>query len=210
MAKILPGETDIYAITDAGLSLGRPLEEVASALLGAGVRILQYREKKLKAGAMLRQGAHHGAQKSTSTGSSLRPTWRSKLPASSSSGRPTNSGWWQRPQLGLAARRSRGTRFTAAQCGQTRCSESSDMGRLRWMTLRILGRRAPRQESCQQVAPSLRARARHSSSSLFDCSPLVGQPARCRAASSPSARIQSSRSLRQGMKWNSLPPRQTT
>ena len=55
MAKILPGETDIYAITDAGLSLGRPLEEVASALLGAGVRILQYREKKLKAGAMLEE-----------------------------------------------------------------------------------------------------------------------------------------------------------
>ena len=55
MAKILPGDTDIYAITDAGLSLGRPLEEVASALLGAGVRILQYREKKLKAGAMLEE-----------------------------------------------------------------------------------------------------------------------------------------------------------
>ena len=55
MARILPGESDIYAITDAGLSLGRPLEEVASALLGAGVRILQYREKKLKAGAMLEE-----------------------------------------------------------------------------------------------------------------------------------------------------------
>ncbi|WP_374287614.1 thiamine phosphate synthase [Desulfovibrio desulfuricans] len=55
MAKILPGETDIYAITDAGLSLGRPLEEVVSALLGAGVRIVQYREKKLKAGAMLEE-----------------------------------------------------------------------------------------------------------------------------------------------------------
>ena len=39
MPKILPGETDIYAITDSRLSLGRPLEEVASALLGAGVRI---------------------------------------------------------------------------------------------------------------------------------------------------------------------------
>ena len=55
MAKILPGETDIYAITDAGLSLGRPLEEVVSALLGAGVRIVQYREEKLKAGAMLEE-----------------------------------------------------------------------------------------------------------------------------------------------------------
>ena len=55
MSRILPGETDIYAITDAGLSLGRPLEEVVSALMGAGVRILQYREKKLKAGAMLEE-----------------------------------------------------------------------------------------------------------------------------------------------------------
>ena len=55
MPRILPGETDIYAITDAGLSLGRPLEEVVSALMGAGVRILQYREKKLKSGAMLEE-----------------------------------------------------------------------------------------------------------------------------------------------------------
>ncbi len=55
MPRILPGETDIYAITDAGLSLGRSLEEVVSALMGAGVRILQYREKKLKAGAMLEE-----------------------------------------------------------------------------------------------------------------------------------------------------------
>ncbi len=55
MAKILPGEADIYAITDSRLSLGRPLEEVASALLGAGVRILQYREKHLKGGEMLEE-----------------------------------------------------------------------------------------------------------------------------------------------------------
>ena len=55
MFKILPGETDIYAITDSRLSLGRPLEEVATALLGAGVRILQYREKHLKGGEMLEE-----------------------------------------------------------------------------------------------------------------------------------------------------------
>ena len=55
MPRSLPGETDIYAITDAGLSLGRPLEEVVSALMGAGVRILQYREKMLKSGAMLEE-----------------------------------------------------------------------------------------------------------------------------------------------------------
>jgi thiamine-phosphate pyrophosphorylase len=53
--KILPGQTDIYAITDTRLSLGRSVAEVAAALLGAGVRILQYREKKLKAGQMLEE-----------------------------------------------------------------------------------------------------------------------------------------------------------
>ena len=55
MTRILPGETDLYALTDARLSLGRPLEEVARALLGAGVKILQYREKKAKAGQMLEE-----------------------------------------------------------------------------------------------------------------------------------------------------------
>lgn len=55
MPVILPGQTDLYALTDARLSLGRPLADVAEALLGAGVRILQYREKKLKAGQMLEE-----------------------------------------------------------------------------------------------------------------------------------------------------------
>lgn len=55
MPVILPGQTDIYALTDARLSLGRPLADVAQALLDAGVRILQYREKKLKAGQMLEE-----------------------------------------------------------------------------------------------------------------------------------------------------------
>lgn len=45
MARILPGETDIYALTDSRLSLGRPLEHVCRQLLEAGVKILQYREK---------------------------------------------------------------------------------------------------------------------------------------------------------------------
>lgn len=46
MPRILPGETDLYALTDSRLSLGRPLAEVAKALLESGIRILQYREKK--------------------------------------------------------------------------------------------------------------------------------------------------------------------
>ena len=53
MPVILPNKTDIYGITDEGLSLGRSLEEVSRALLGAGVRILQYREKKMHDGEML-------------------------------------------------------------------------------------------------------------------------------------------------------------
>lgn len=53
MSIILPGETDLYAITDERLSLGRSLEEVARELLGAGIRILQYREKKMHDREML-------------------------------------------------------------------------------------------------------------------------------------------------------------
>lgn len=55
MPKILPGQTDIYALTDSRLSLGRPLAEVADKLLSSGIRILQYREKKLPAGKMLEE-----------------------------------------------------------------------------------------------------------------------------------------------------------
>ncbi len=55
MPIILPNQTDIYALTDSKLSLGRHVEEVAKALLQAGVKILQYREKKKKAGEMLEE-----------------------------------------------------------------------------------------------------------------------------------------------------------
>lgn len=55
MARILPGETDLYALTDSRLSLGRPLESVARALLESGVKILQYREKKLPGAKMLEE-----------------------------------------------------------------------------------------------------------------------------------------------------------
>lgn len=58
VTRILPGtrpDADIYALTDNRLSLGRSLEEIASALLGAGVRILQYREKEMDGGEMLEQ-----------------------------------------------------------------------------------------------------------------------------------------------------------
>ena len=56
MPRLLPGtspETNLYAITDDGLSLGRPVLDVAKALLDSGIKILQYREKDKKAGQML-------------------------------------------------------------------------------------------------------------------------------------------------------------
>lgn len=55
MPRILPDATDIYALTDSRLSRGRSVEEVVAALLKGGVRIIQYREKELHGGEMLRQ-----------------------------------------------------------------------------------------------------------------------------------------------------------
>ena len=58
MPRLLPGtspETDLYALTDDELSLGRPAVEVAKALLDSGIKILQYREKEKKAGQMLKE-----------------------------------------------------------------------------------------------------------------------------------------------------------
>ena len=56
MPRLLPGtspETNLYALTDDELSLGRPVLDVAKALLDSGIKILQYREKNKKAGQML-------------------------------------------------------------------------------------------------------------------------------------------------------------
>ncbi|MBQ4616660.1 MAG: thiamine phosphate synthase [Mailhella sp.] len=55
MVRILPDETDIYALTDSKFARGRSVEEQARALLGSGVKILQYREKHAKAGVMLEE-----------------------------------------------------------------------------------------------------------------------------------------------------------
>ena len=55
MAKILPGETDLYALTDSRLSRGRSLQEVVGALLDADIRIIQYREKHMGIRTMLEE-----------------------------------------------------------------------------------------------------------------------------------------------------------
>ncbi len=46
-------QTDIYALTDSGQCLGRSTVAVASAMMEAGLKILQYREKKKPKGEML-------------------------------------------------------------------------------------------------------------------------------------------------------------
>lgn len=56
MSRILPGVgpgAELYALTDSHLSLGRPTLDVARALLDAGVKILQYREKDTPGKVML-------------------------------------------------------------------------------------------------------------------------------------------------------------
>lgn len=53
MARILPGETDLYALTDSRLGLGRNAVEQARLFLDAGIRIIQYREKKMNGRKML-------------------------------------------------------------------------------------------------------------------------------------------------------------
>jgi hypothetical protein len=73
-----------------------------------------------KCGAITWQGPHHGAQKSTSSGSSLRSAWALKWSTPSTSGCAVNSGWWQRPQDGPSASRAAGTRLSEWQCGQAR------------------------------------------------------------------------------------------
>ena len=47
--------TDIYALTDANLSLNRPTLEIVDAMLEAGIGIIQYREKHKSSGAMLEE-----------------------------------------------------------------------------------------------------------------------------------------------------------
>jgi thiamine-phosphate pyrophosphorylase len=55
MPRILPGETELYALTDSRLSLGRSTVDVVDALLRAGIRIIQYREKQRSSRTMLQE-----------------------------------------------------------------------------------------------------------------------------------------------------------
>lgn len=56
MPRILPGpDAPLYALTDHGLSNGRDVIEVVNAMLLAGIKIIQYREKEKKSGLMLKE-----------------------------------------------------------------------------------------------------------------------------------------------------------
>lgn len=58
MPRILPGtrpDAELYALTDSRLCRGRSTETVARALLDAGIKILQYREKDKEGAEMLRE-----------------------------------------------------------------------------------------------------------------------------------------------------------
>src|ERR1700733_9566684 len=72
-----------------------------------------------KIGAIVRHGPHHGAQKSTISGMSLRSTCLSKVFAVSTIGSPVNRFALQAPHVASEAGRLAGTRLTAEQWGQT-------------------------------------------------------------------------------------------
>ncbi len=54
MKRVFP-RTDLYGITDFGLSRGRNNVDVVRAMLDCGVKIIQYREKDRKSGVMLEE-----------------------------------------------------------------------------------------------------------------------------------------------------------
>lgn len=73
-----------------------------------------------KNGAIILQGPHQGAQKSTTKGTSLRVSCRSKVWSVSVMGCPVKNGSLHFPQRGLSPSRALGIRFGDWQCEQTR------------------------------------------------------------------------------------------
>ncbi len=76
-------------------------------------------------GAIIRQGPHQDAQKSTRTGTSDRDTNLPNVRSVNSIGVAGNNGVWHLPQIGRSSIRSLGTRLTARQSEQTRLSGGS-------------------------------------------------------------------------------------
>src|SRR5712691_6991271 len=71
-----------------------------------------------KPGAMAWHGPHHSAQKSTTTGSSVRVTAASKVASLTGTGLPSASGALHLPHTGPSASRSAGTRLRVEHPGQ--------------------------------------------------------------------------------------------
>src|SRR5882672_5835535 len=71
-----------------------------------------------KPGAIAWQGPHQSAQKSTTTGSSVRSTAAWKVASVTGTGLPSSRGALHLPQTGPSASRSGGTRFRVAHFGQ--------------------------------------------------------------------------------------------
>src|SRR4051794_30659384 len=69
-------------------------------------------------GAIARHGPHHAAQKSTTTGSSLRETKRSKRASSIATGLPSSKAVPHLPQTGSSCVRPASSRFAVLQWGQ--------------------------------------------------------------------------------------------
>ncbi len=74
-----------------------------------------------KFGAIVLQGPHQAAQKSTSTGISVWAMYRGKLASSSAIGVSGNNADLQRAHTGPECNRSCGRRLIVAQFGQTKC-----------------------------------------------------------------------------------------
>ncbi len=70
---------------------GVPLAKVAARVM-AGKSLAEQGVTKWNCGAIILHGPHHGAQKSTSSGRSLRSTWRENVAVVNSMGSPVNKG----------------------------------------------------------------------------------------------------------------------
>src|SRR2546426_8486901 len=88
-----------------------------------------------KPGAMAWHGPHQSAQKSTTTGSSVRVTAASKVASLTGTGLPSASGALHLPHTGPSASRSAGTRLRVEQLGQpistVSCLKHADHGAVR-------------------------------------------------------------------------------
>ena len=100
----------------------------STSTLTSMARPLSSRAARSNCGAIILQGPHQPAQKSTSTGSSVRLVTESKFASVNSMGEPSNSAAPQRPQFGSSVSRADGMRLAAPQWAQATLSDGVFMG----------------------------------------------------------------------------------